>query len=117
MDDLELEESVHTLSALFSQENRLAADGGSHQGLEARVASISAEIAAAIAQASSRTLDADDDELDEEDGEEDGWRSGPKTSGIRGDVEDDDDSDTFPIPLRTRKGKEAVSVVGAKRKR
>ena len=128
VDDPELEESVRTLSALFSQAgnaNRSVEDGGSHEALEARVASISAEIAAAIAQATSRALDADDEELEEEDGEGDGWRSGhesilPKTSGIRGEsgnLEDDDDSDTFPIPLRTRKGKEAVSVVGTKRKR
>ncbi|KAL4074432.1 hypothetical protein V8B97DRAFT_1868615 [Scleroderma yunnanense] len=143
VDDPELEESVRTLSALFSQASnanrggRSAEGAGSHEALEARVASISAEIAAAIAQASSRTLDADEDELEEEEGEEDSWGSRhdtgalesimPKTSGIRGesrrmgsvsdDLDDDEDSDTFPIPLRTRKGKEAVSIIGTKRKR
>ncbi|KAH7914647.1 hypothetical protein BJ138DRAFT_1123291 [Hygrophoropsis aurantiaca] len=154
-DDLELEESVRTLSALFTQSGsangnapRSIRAGGPDEPLEARVASISAEIVAAIAQASSRALD--DDELEEEEGVDDddgdGWGSGsgheigghesivPNTSGIRGGgdagesgrvggkragsvEEDDEDSDTFPIPLRTRKGKESVSLVGVKRKR
>jgi len=147
VDDLELEESVRTISALFSQTGGVIArpleTGGPGEPLEARVASISAEIAAAIAQASSRALDEDEDEMEEEEGvdEDDGWCSGheigrpesivPNTSGIRGGgdgdrgggkgaggVEDDDeDSDTFPIPLRTRKGKEPVSLLGIKRKR
>ncbi|KAF9246516.1 hypothetical protein BU15DRAFT_40396 [Melanogaster broomeanus] len=151
-DDLELEESVRTISALFSQAGgtngmapRSTEGSGTDEPLEARVASISAEIAAAIAQASSRVLEADDDEVEEEEGvEEDdgeGWSSGsgheiggaesivPNTSGIRGNggggesgcaggvEEDDEDSDTFPIPLRTRKGKEPVSLIGLKRKR
>ena len=145
--DIELEESVRTISALFSQTSsanhmasRSAEGSGSDEPLESRVASISAEIAAAIAQASSQALDGEDDAgedgVEEEDGE--GWGAGsgsdmgmaesivPNTSGIRGDgggkgigcVEDDDeDSDTFPIPLRTRKGKDPASVVGVKRKR
>ncbi|KIJ69393.1 hypothetical protein HYDPIDRAFT_105995 [Hydnomerulius pinastri MD-312] len=162
VDDLELEESVRTISALFSQAGgangitpRSTEGSGPDDPLEARVASISAEIAAAIAQASSRALDADEDEIEEEEGvdEEDGegWGSGsgheiggpesivPNTSGIRGDggggesgctggggvggkgfgsvEEEDEDSDTFPIPLRTRKGKEPVSLIGIKRKR
>ncbi|KIJ17413.1 hypothetical protein PAXINDRAFT_131211, partial [Paxillus involutus ATCC 200175] len=103
-DDLELEESVRTISALFSQgANDIAPQStessGSDEPLEARVASISAEIAAAIAQASSRALDADDDEIEEEGVEEEdgeGWSTGsgheiggaesivPNTSGIRG---------------------------------
>lgn len=145
-EDLELEESVRTISALFSQTGgvvtRPLAAGAPGEPLEARVASISAEIAAAIAQASSRALDEDEDEMEEEEGveDEDGWCSGheimrpesivPNTSGIRGSgnddnggkviagVEDnDEDSDTFPIPLRTRKGKEPVSLIGIKRKR
>jgi len=146
-DDLELEESVRTISALFSQgANDIAPQStessGSDEPLEARVASISAEIAAAIAQASSRALDADDDEIEEEGVEEEdgeGWSTGSgheiggaesivsNTSGIRGNgvggkgircvEEDEEDSDTFPIPLRTRKGKEPVSLVGIKRKR
>lgn len=156
--DLELEESVRTISALFSQTAnanhiapRSAESSGPDEQLESRVASISAEIAAAIAQASSQALDDEDDGEDgfeEEDGE--GWGAGsenekdtaesivPSTSGIRGDSrakrggargdgvggksigcveEDDEDSDTFPIPLRTRKGKDPASVVGMKRKR
>lgn len=143
--DLELEESVRTISALFSQNGGVATRpleaSAPGEPLEARVASISAEIAAAIAQASSRALDEDEDEMEEEEGvdDDDGWCSGheirrpetivPNTSGIRGSgsddsgkgfvgVEDnDEDSDTFPIPLRTRKGKEPVSLVGIKRKR
>jgi len=156
--DLELEESVRTISALFSQTvnaNHIAPRSAEYSGpdeqLESRVASISAEIAAAIAQASSQALDDEDDVgedgFEEEDGE--GWGAGsenekgiaesimPSTSGIRGDgrakrrgargdgvgksigcvEEDDEDSDTFPIPLRTRKGKDPASVVGVKRKR
>jgi hypothetical protein len=141
-EDLELQESVRTITALFSQ-NRGARARPRGEPLEARVASISAEIAAAIAQASSRSLDEEEDEMEEEEciENDDGWYSGheigrpesivPNTSGIRGGgegdgsggkgvggVEDDDeDSDTFPIPLRTRKGKEPVSVAGTKRKR
>jgi hypothetical protein len=145
-EDLELEESVRTISALFSQTGGVAtrplAVSMPGEPLEARVASISAEIAAAIAQASSRALDEDEDEMEEEEGvdDDDGWCSGheigrpesivPNTSGIRGSgnddnggkgiagvEENDEDSDTFPIPLRTRKGKEPVSLVGIKRKR
>lgn len=158
--DFELEESVRTISALFSQTSnanyiapRSAECSGSDEPLESRVASISAEIAAAIVQASSQALDGEDD-VEEDGGEEedgDGWGASsgnemgmaesivPNTSGIRGDggesesgytggggvggkgidcvEEDDEDSDTFPIPLRTRKGKDAASVVGMKRKR
>ena len=63
---------------------------------------------------------------------------GPNTSGIRGEDEvlkgghrgavsevamiieddgEDDDSDAFPIPLRTRRAKDPVPVIGDKRKR
>jgi hypothetical protein len=111
--------------------------GRSGEPLEARVASISAEIAAAIAQAQSREYE------DEEDGSGSGSGSGreapdtevigPNTSGIRGgensktltssklriaaeDVEEDD-SDAFPIPLRTRKTAKEGRVVVGKRKR
>lgn len=158
--DVELEESVRTISALFSQTAnanviapRSAECSGPDEPLESRVASISAGIAAAIAQASSQALDGEEDVeedgVEEEDGN--GWGAGsgnemdmpesivPNTSGIRGDggesesgctgadgaggkdircvEEDDEDSDTFPIPLRTRKGKDSGSVVGMKRKR
>jgi hypothetical protein len=112
-------------------------DSGSSEEppLEVRVASISAEIAAAIAHAQTRLYDDDDDDDDEDEDDESGQEVegpetiGPNTSGIRGDdglhdgakileIEDeDDDSDAFPIPLRTRKGKEALTLVGAKRKR
>ncbi|KAI6036580.1 hypothetical protein BKA83DRAFT_4164906 [Pisolithus microcarpus] len=128
VDDPELEEFDRALSELISQANstnRSTEGAGSDETLEARVASISAEIAAAIAHASSRVLDEDDGRHRCEIG-----AIVPKTSGIRGSTEgrraggsggnwedDDDDSDTFPIPLRTRKGKESASVVGTKRKR
>lgn len=133
-DDRELEESVRTITALLTHNDggrrmQMSEDSGSSEEppLEVRVASISAEIAAAIAHAQSRLYD--EDEEDDESGQEvEGPESiGPNTSGIRGDdgldgakileVEDDDDSDAFPIPLRTRKGKEALTLVGAKRKR
>lgn len=104
--DVELEESVRTISALFSQTAnanlitpRSAECSGPDDPLESRVASISAGIAAAIAQASSQVLDGEDDVeedgVEEEDG--DGWGAGsgneigmaesivPNTSGIRGD--------------------------------
>ena len=110
---------------------QMSEDSGSSEEppLEVRVASISAEIAAAIAHAQSRLYDEDEEEDDESGQEVEGPETiGPNTSGIRGDdgldgakileVEDeDDDSDAFPIPLRTRKGKEALTLVGAKRKR
>lgn len=104
--------------------------------LEIRVASISAEIAAAIAQAQSRVYDDEDDEDEDEEsgsGQEMGGPETivPNTSGIRGLgggenrimdkegrrlVEEDDDSDAFPVPLRARKGKDSP-VTGNKRKR
>lgn len=136
---------MRTISALFQVGgNALVPGVQSEEPLEARVASISAEIAAAIAQAQSRVYE-DDDEEDEEEDEESGSGQeiggpetiGPNTSGIRGlsdvdrddraaedegglllaDGDEDDDSDAFPIPLRTRKGKDPVSVIGTKRKR
>ncbi|RDB21363.1 Zinc finger protein 3 [Hypsizygus marmoreus] len=139
-DDRELAESVRTISALFQAggNSMLPGAGGSlpDEPLEVRVASISAEIAAAIAQAQSRVYDDDEDEEEEDlsgSGQEmDGPEViGPNTSGIRGLgvgdtrtldkdgrmlVEEDDDSDAFPAPLRTRKGKDSP-VVGTKRKR
>jgi hypothetical protein len=138
-DDRQLEESVRTISDLFSQAgNGMApastALGRTDEPLEARVASISAEIAAAIAQAHSRECEDDEDGSGSASGSgrdvPDSDTIGPNTSGIRGggaltssklrnaadDVEDDD-SDTFPIPLRTRKtGKDGRVAVG-KRKR
>lgn len=105
------------------------------KSLEVRVASISAEIAAAIAKVRSRAYTGDEDEDDDEQSgsgqEVDGPEiTGPNTSGIRGlgrgdtrvernvrrSAEEDDDSDAFPVPLRTRKGKESP-VAGMKRKR
>lgn len=143
-DDRELAESVRTISALFqSGANTMAPTSTNYvpsdEPLEARVASISAEIAAAIAQAQARVYEDDEDEEDEESGsgqEMGGLETiGPNTSGIRGDEhgrdgdtrpvgkegplleDEDDDSDAFPIPLRTRKGKEPVAIIGTKRKR
>lgn len=113
----------------------------SDSALESRVmASISAEIAAALAQAQARAFEDDEDE-DYESGSDlerhgTGSGIGPKTSGIRGEsgrdpgrssaegeregllpTVDEEEEDEFPIPLRTRKGKEPVGVVGLKRKR
>ncbi|KAG6890694.1 hypothetical protein C0995_005067 [Termitomyces sp. Mi166 len=133
-DDEDLAESVRTISALFQAGNDMPS-ASVDQSLEVRVASISAEIAAAIAKAQSRPYTGDEDEDDDEQsgsGQEiDGPEIiGPNTSGIRGLgrgdtrverddrrlVEEDDDSDAFPIPLRTRKGKDSP-VAGMKRKR
>ena len=108
-------------------------------------AEIAAAIAQASSRALDGEDDIEEDEIEEEDGDEWGTGSGnemgvaesivPNTSGIRGDgggsvggdgvggktglcvEEDDEDSDTFPIPLRTRKGKDPAAVVGMKRKR
>ncbi|KAF8077945.1 hypothetical protein FPV67DRAFT_1662724 [Lyophyllum atratum] len=138
-DDQELAESVRTISALFQAGgNSMLPTSGSvlqNEPLGVRVASISAEIAAAIAQAQSRVYDDEDEDEDEQSGsgqEMDGPEMiGPNTSGIRGLgigdtrtvekdgrrlVDEDDDSDAFPVPLRTRRGKDSP-VAGAKRKR
>jgi len=137
-DDRELAESVRTISALFQAGGNamLATTGNSLQDepLEVRVASISAEIAAAIAQAQSRVYedvededDADVQSISGQEGDDPGMVV-PNTSGIRGRgdlgldkdgrglVEEDDDSDAFPVPLRARKSRE-LSLVGSKRKR
>ncbi|KAF8894616.1 hypothetical protein BD779DRAFT_1434829 [Infundibulicybe gibba] len=143
-DDHELAESVRTISALFhaGANTLLPVAGGlpSTDSLDMRVATISAEIAAAIAQAQSRVYGDEDDDEEEGDsgsGQEMGMPDiiGPNTSGIRGlgDDEvgiaqtegrrllgvgdDDDDSDAFPAPLRTRKSKDLIPVAGMKRKR
>ncbi|KAJ7774608.1 hypothetical protein DFH07DRAFT_912517 [Mycena maculata] len=119
-DEEELVDSVRTISALFQ-----AGGVGSDQPLEVRVASIGAEIAAAIAHAQSRIYEDDEDDEDGENGSQE--TIGPNTSGIRGGEnrteddgpEEEEDSDAFPMPLRTRrKGKEADLLAGAlKRKR
>jgi len=126
-DEQSLAESVRTISALFQAGGNgiLPSRNSLDASLEVRVASIGAEIAAAIAQAQSRVyeLDEEEDEEDEE-SEELGVPEviGPNTSGIRdvgmdkGLVEDDDDSDAFPVPLRTRKAKDSPAI-GNKRKR
>jgi hypothetical protein len=131
-EELELEESVRTISALFSSAGNTSTDFGSS---EQALANISAHLAAAIAQGQSR-----DYEDDEESGSGQDMAVldsiGPNTSGIRGDdgddvsrasskeaariVEeefDDDDSDAFPVPLRTRKTKTVDYGIGVKRKR
>ncbi|KAG6897576.1 hypothetical protein C0992_000164 [Termitomyces sp. T32_za158] len=134
-DDHDLAESVRTISALFQVGNVNDMSPTVDKSLEVRVASISAEIAAAIAKARSRAYTGDEDDDDDEQsgsGQEiDGPEiTGPNTSGIRGlgrgdtrmerhdrgSLEEDDDSDAFPVPLRTRKGKESP-IAGMKRKR
>ncbi|KAJ6496679.1 hypothetical protein C8R47DRAFT_1042373 [Mycena vitilis] len=121
----ELADSVRTISALF----QAGGDLGSDQPLEIRVASIGAEIAAAIAHAQSRMYQDDDDDDDDDENENGSQETiGPNTSGIRGGEdradeddgpEEEEDSDAFPMPLRTRRrGKEGDVIAGAlKRKR
>jgi hypothetical protein len=143
-DEHELEESVRTISALFQVgANSMAPSSAEYitsEPLEVQVASISAEIAAAIAQAhQGRVYEDEEEEEDDESGSGQDMAGpemiGPNTSGIRGgdnrlaidgdsravggglEEEEEDDSDTFPVPLRTRKGKESVAVIGTKRKR
>ncbi|KAJ7632620.1 hypothetical protein FB45DRAFT_831865 [Roridomyces roridus] len=101
-DEEELADSVRTISALFQAEGE--------NPLEVQVASIGAEIAAAIAQAKSRLYE-DEDEDDDGEEVEAPETIGPNTSGIRGEdgaFEEGEESDTFPMPLRSRrKGKES----------
>ena len=123
LDDEELQESVRKIAALLEAE-----DGPS--GLpemsidrsDPRVAKISAEIVAALADARDET----DEEMEDEDSGEEMDLPEPValTSAVRGDgtrlidgEDDGDDSDTFPIPLRARKGKETFRAGGTKRKR
>ncbi|THG99654.1 hypothetical protein EW026_g2755 [Hermanssonia centrifuga] len=143
--DLSLEESVRAVSAIFNSQTDGEPSSSSLQASqplgENMVASISAEIAAAIAKAQARILD--DDDSYSESGSEYGQTEYimPNTSGIRGEdgpwhvVEGDDrasggtelglslasvggeDEGGFPVPLRTRKGKEPVGIIGLKRKR
>ncbi|KAF9464703.1 hypothetical protein BDZ94DRAFT_1215916 [Collybia nuda] len=140
-DEHDLAESVRTISALFQAGGNTMLPTSRDalqpsEPLEIRVASISAEIAAAIAQAQSRMYDDEEDEDEDEEsgsGQEIGGSETivPNTSGIRGLgggdnrivdkegqrlVEEDDDSDAFPMPLRARKGKDSP-VTGNKRKR
>jgi hypothetical protein len=143
-EERELEESVRTISALLQSGGTSllpnAVEYAVHEEpLETQVANIRAEIAAAIAQAQSRIYEVDEDEEDGEYGSGADMAVsstiGPTTSGIRGEegfghgqgvvkdigmiVEDDgedDDSDAFPIPLRTRRTKEINVAVGSKRK-
>jgi hypothetical protein len=146
-DDLELEESVRTILLQSGGGAILPTVAGyvpSQEPLDARVANISAEIVAALAQAQTRIYEEEDDtesgsgpetarpgvmrpiasgiggEEDEvETGEHNGVARSMKELSMLLDEDDgeDDDSDAFPIPLRTRKAKEPVGVVGNKRKR
>ena len=139
---MDLADSVRAVQALLlpqspEGEGSSSLSPTSDTVLEARVATISAEIAAALAQAQVRAFEEEEDD-DYDSGSDLGHHAegiGPKTSGIRssGDREPGrevvekkdregllptvDEEDEFPIPLRTRKGKEPVGVVGLKRKR
>jgi hypothetical protein len=136
---------VRTISALFqSGGDANLPDDVAFTAADDPVADIRAEIAAAIAQAHSHIYDDEDDEEgDVESGQEVAVPEiiGPNTSGIRGEDElvnggvvsrsqvepveemamvlndEAEDSDAFPIPLRTRRTKESAAVVGTKRKR
>ncbi|THU91158.1 hypothetical protein K435DRAFT_863674 [Dendrothele bispora CBS 962.96] len=128
-DDLDIEDSVRTISALFQAGGQVQnAVSVGEDSLEVRVASISAEIAAAIAQARQRVYDDDDDDGESGDsGSEQELRGhetiGPNTSGIRGlsdgggreQSEEDESDDVFPLPLRSRRSKDMIT--GEKRKR
>ncbi|KAI0695697.1 hypothetical protein BC835DRAFT_1414667 [Cytidiella melzeri] len=132
---LNIPESV--LALLSPCQEPSSSMAGPSQPCEPRVvASISAEIAAALAQAQARIYEEDDDDDDEGSGSELGFADSivPITSGIRGEdiltshsiraepvvqlpLPPEDGDDEFTIPLRTRKDKEPVGVVGLKRKR
>lgn len=87
----------------------------------ARVPKISSETATALADAHCQTdgeTEEDDLNLGKEMVETTTPISAIRDHGARLIVgEDDDESDAFPIPLRTRKGKETFRAAGTKRKR
>ncbi|KAK7467156.1 hypothetical protein VKT23_004215 [Stygiomarasmius scandens] len=127
-DDIDLEDSVRTISALLQSGNQVQTTGPpGDESLEVRVASISAEIAAAIAQARQRVYEDEDDEGESDDsGSERGLGGretiGPNTSGIRGlsnaggrEDSGEESDGVFPLPLRSRRSKDAIP--GEKRKR
>ncbi|KAH8106832.1 hypothetical protein BXZ70DRAFT_252612 [Cristinia sonorae] len=129
-----LEDSVQTISVLLGQ-----SEGQQYRGtpIAMNIPPVIAPFPSGVIASHNQVYD-DDDEGDESSGAEFGLRDafGPNISAIRGEygksnaeddragepvvhiLEDDDvDVDEFPIPLRTRKGKEPVGVVGVKRKR
>ncbi|KAL4265301.1 C2H2-type domain-containing protein [Pleurotus pulmonarius] len=140
-DTHDLEESMRSISALLHPGHPPTMQA--QAPLAAQIASISTEIAAALAQAHAREYQEDNAYTNEEEvfgsGQEVSGPEmiGPNTSGIRGEDpyeedetdspraveaallagDDDDDSDAFPIPLRTRRGKDGIPVLGNKRKR
>ena len=137
--ELSLEEA-RAVSALLQSQPEGEASGSLQAPLEEQlVATISAEIAAALAKAQARIYEEDEYEEEDDSGSELG-QDGiiPNTSGIRGEdgpghsaggdrggagkdfgvlLGGDEEDEEFPIPLRTRKGKEPVGVIGLKRKR
>ena len=119
--EISMADSMLKISALLQAGASSAHAQRGEGGLDERVANISAEIAAAIVQAQSRVYEEDEEEEESGSGQE---RIGPTTSGIRGEhnesdmlYDDDDDSDAFPAPLRSRKARELATVSGGKRKR
>jgi hypothetical protein len=107
--NIELEKSVREISAIFQ-------GGGSLDvPLDAQMATISAELAAALSQSRAGKYE---EEEESDDGAGEAGVLGPNTSGIRSlREEEEEDSDTFPVPLRPRRTKDPVVIIGAKRKR
>lgn len=107
----ELEQSMREISAIFQ-------GNGLDTPLDAQMATLSAELAAALAQ--SQNIREEEEEEESEDDEMNGVGViGPNTSGIRGlrEEEEEEESDSFPVPLRARRAKDPIVIIGAKRKR
>ncbi|TFK54869.1 hypothetical protein OE88DRAFT_971650 [Heliocybe sulcata] len=154
-EDESLVESVRAISALFAHqagEEGPQDSASEDEGLEARVANVSAEIAAAIAKAHAQMYATDNEDIsDGSEGESGGVE--PNVSGVRHGTprggedshnratngtdrnlpstmpetiasriamvlnEQENEDGDFPIPLRTRKGKEPVAVLSGKKRR
>ncbi|KAF7789507.1 hypothetical protein EIP86_000453 [Pleurotus ostreatoroseus] len=136
-------EEARAVSALLQAHpdgEAVAAGVGGAPLEEQLVATISAEIAAALAKAQARIYEDEEFEDEEESGSELAPAEGivQNTSGIRGEdgeigpgggeraeggnalgglLGGEGEEEEFPVPLRTRKGKEPVGVAGLKRKR
>lgn len=133
---------MHAVSALLHPDGTGHAASSSALLSAPTITTINSEIATVWAQTRLETNEEEDEEDEDESGSESDSGPGegivPQTSGIRGErgppmigntrpaartspvpllppVEEEDEE--FPIPLRTRKGKEPVGVAGVKRKR
>ncbi|KZT09542.1 uncharacterized protein LAESUDRAFT_722505 [Laetiporus sulphureus 93-53] len=131
--DQELAASVQQLSALLAQGDPIVRQQANLEPLDAQAAAdIGDELSAVIAQAYAQVYEEEDDELDESETEQDQVATiGLNTSEARdedaplseddqmqlSEVLGDQDGEQFPVPLRTRTGKDVVTVVTGKRKR